>query len=91
MEGPGFGYTAAMATDSDTRQQLHRLIDQLSENQLGEAAKILEHLGNPPLDSLLREIPGAQPPDCWPPQYANFAPLPVAGEPPSERLIRERR
>jgi hypothetical protein len=32
-----------------------------------------------------------QMPDHWPPCYPDVEPMPVAGEPPSDQLIRDRR
>jgi hypothetical protein len=43
-----------------------------------------------PFAAILREIPGLQVPDHWPPRYPDIEPLTVAGEPASEQLIRER-
>ncbi len=44
-----------------------------------------------PLWDRLKRIPGAHLPHHWPPQFAEFEPLHMEGEPVSEQLIRERR
>ena len=44
-----------------------------------------------PLWQCLKSIPGIRLPDHWPPQYPDFEPIAIEGEPLSEQLIRERR
>ena len=80
-----------MATASDARQELHQLVDQLSEEQLREAANVLENLRRASFATLLRDIPGVRMPEEWPPRFTDVEPIPVSGELPSEKLIRERR
>jgi hypothetical protein len=80
-----------MAVSSDSRLHLHQLVDQLSEQQLSLAAQALETIRQNSLAAILRDIPGLQMPDHWPPRYPDVEPLTVAGEPASEQLIRERR
>jgi hypothetical protein len=79
-----------MAAASDPRLHLHQLVDQLSEQQISQAALALETIRQNSLAAILREIPGLQVPDHWPPRYPDIEPLTVAGEPASEQLIRER-
>jgi hypothetical protein len=80
-----------MAATSDTRHHLHELIDQLNEQQIGQAAQALESIRHNPLAAVLRDIPGLRMPDHWPPRYPDVEPLTVPGEPASEQLMRERR
>lgn len=81
-----------MSAVTINRQDLHRLVDQLDEQQLATAASALESIQRASLESILRGTPGLRMPDHWPPQFVEFEPLPVTtGELPSEQLIRERR
>lgn len=74
------------------QQALARTPERSPEEILEQA---LEHelvLSSPdPVWERLRAIPGIKLPQCWPPKFKQVKPLPVEGELPSERLIRERR
>ena len=80
-----------MAAHSDPRQHLHALIDELEEPLLPQAAQALADLRHSPLIAALRDAPGLQIPEHWPPRYHEVEPLTVSGESVSEQLIRERR
>ena len=55
------------------------------------AGRVDRGAASDPVWERLRMIPGVKLPDHWPPQFENFEPLHVEGEPVSEQLIRERR
>ncbi len=77
-----------------TRNELHEAIDRLNEEQVKQAMALVQQLLThkpDPLWECLKTIPGLTLPDHWPPQFAEFEPLEVEGEPASEQLIRERR
>jgi hypothetical protein len=80
-----------MAAISNLRRHLHELVDQLSEQQIPQAAHALETIRHNSLLAVLRNIPGLRIPDHWPPRYPNVEPLAVSGEPASEQLVREQR
>jgi hypothetical protein len=68
--------------------------EEILENLLDEQARRdADHSAEPAnvLWECLKSIPGIQLPAHWPPQFADFAPIPIEGEPVSEQLIRERR
>lgn len=85
------GYNMGMSASPIQRQELHRLIDELDEKLLPEAAEALQSIGKASPADMLRGISGLQMPDHWPPRFVDFEPLPVSGELPSAQLIRERR
>ncbi len=76
------------------RSELPEAIDRLNENQVGHVMAmvqgLLEKQPDPVLERLKR-IPGVELPAHWPPQFEQFEPVQVEGEPISEQLIRERR
>ena len=77
-----------------TRNELHEAIDRLNDEQAEQVMALVHQLLTQkpdPLWECLKTIPGLTVPDHWPPQFAEFEPLPVEGEPASEQLIRERR
>jgi hypothetical protein len=76
---------------SEPRVRLHQLVDELSDQQLARALAAVDSIRQDAIGAVLREIPGLQMPDHWPPSYPDVEPMPVAGEPPSEQLIRDRR
>lgn len=80
-----------MATSEQLRQDLHRLIDRLPDQQLEKITSVVREVSESSWIEILRTIPGARVPAHWPPQFEPFEPIPFEGEPPSERLIRERR
>jgi hypothetical protein len=80
-----------MADPFSSRSELHRLVDELPEEQLSAAVVTLRQLQQDAVRSTLASIPGLRMPAHWPPQFSDFEPLPFEGEPPSEQLIRERR
>ena len=80
-----------MADASSSRSELHRLLDELPEEQVAAAAAALAELQRDALRSTLSSIPGLHVPDHWPARFPEFEPLPFDGEPPSEQLVRERR
>ena len=66
------------------------ILEQLLDEQARrDAAQLTEPTD--PLWKCLERIPGIRLPAHWPPQYPEFDPIPVEGEPVSEQLIRERR
>jgi hypothetical protein len=76
---------------SEPRVRLQQLIDELSDQQLPRAVAAVDSIRHDAIGAVLREIPGLQMPDHWPPCYPDVEPMPVAGEAPSEQLIRDRR
>ncbi len=76
---------------SEPRVRLHQLVDELSDQQLARAVAAIETILHDAIGAVLRNIPGLQMPDHWPPCYPDVEPMPVAGEPPSDQLIRDRR
>ena len=80
-----------MATASDPRQHLHSLVDQLTDQQLPQAAQALEAIQRASLEAALRTIPGLRIPDKWPPHYPTVEPVSLPGESVAEQLIRDRR
>jgi hypothetical protein len=80
-----------MATSSDLRIEVHKVVDQLNEEQLAQAAQVLGAISHDSLEAILRDIPGLRMPEHWPPRFPEVEPLVVSGEPASEQLVRERR
>jgi hypothetical protein len=77
--------------EATPRSALHRLLDELPEEQVPAALSVLKQLQRDALRATLASIPGLAVPNQWPPHFSDFQPLPFEGEPPSEQLIRERR
>jgi hypothetical protein len=80
-----------MAASSDFPQRLHRLVDQLEDQQLSLAADALDTVHENSMVAVLRDVPGIRMPDHWPPRFPDVEPLTVSDEPASEQLIRDRR
>jgi len=78
-------------TNMMTREQVHEAIDRLDEGQLDEVRTVLEKISATDPRERWRRIPGLQMPDRWPPDFGDFQPLKLDGEPVSEQLIRDRR
>ncbi len=74
-----------------SREDLHRAIDQLSEDQLRQVSAVVERLLQPDWWQRLARIPGVRMPAEWPGQFENVERVRVEGELVSEQLIRERR
>lgn len=66
--------------------------EQIVEQALGEHFRTQRSFLVPdPVGEKLKGIPGIKLPAHWPPNFPQFDPLLVEGEPVSEQLIRERR
>jgi hypothetical protein len=74
-----------------TKDQVHEAIDRLTDDQLNQVRAVLEQLSAGDPRGRWRNIPGIRLPAVWPPDYGDFRPVEVPGEPVSEQLIRERR
>jgi len=71
---------------SSPEQILERLLDEQARREAGQTTEPAD-----PLWQCLKSILGIRLPTHWPPQFAEFDPIPVEGEPVSQQLIRERR
>lgn len=80
-----------MNQSNPSRATLHQLLDELPEEQMSAAFAALTQVQQDTLRSTLASILGLRLPAHWPPQFADFEPMPYEGEAPSEQLIRERR
>lgn len=65
--------------------------EQILEQALAEQANRDPADSPDPVWECLKSIPGVRLPDHLPPQFQDFEPIHVEGEPISEQLIRERR
>jgi len=65
---------------------LEQLLDEQARRDAAEPSEPTD-----PVWGCLKRIPGIRLPAHWPPQYPEFEPIPIEGEPVSEQLIRERR
>jgi hypothetical protein len=74
-----------------SREELHRTIDDLDEEQLRQVKGAVEGILGDDLRRHLSRIPGVQVPANWPPRFDLVERLRVEGEPMSEHLMRERR
>lgn len=74
-----------------TKEQVHEAIDRLNDEQLNKVQAVLEQLSTEDPRERWRSIPDLRVPEEWPPDYGDFEPVKLDGEPVSERLIRERR
>lgn len=73
------------------REELSRVIGQLSQDQLEEVMKVVQELLTGDQLEKLRRTPGVLVPAQWPSRFPKVEKLVVEGEPVSEQLIRERR
>ncbi len=78
-----------------TKEQIHRAIDQLTDEQLMPVVDLLEGQSRSSIEdpdlAALKAIPGIRLPAQWPPRFEHFELIEVEGEPVSEQLVRERR
>ena len=74
-----------------TKEQMHKVIDRLTEEQLNKVAAVLKELEGEDPRERWKSIRGLRVPEEWPPDYGEFEAVRVEGEPVSEQLIRERR
>jgi len=73
------------------REELHRTIDELDEEQLKQVKGAVEGILGDDLRRRLGRISGVQLPVNWPPRFNLVERLRVSGEPMSDHLVRERR
>ena len=74
-----------------TKEQMHKVIDRLTEEQLNKVEAVLEQLDTEDPRERWKTIPGLRVPEEWPPRFGKVERLQVEGESASEQLIRERR
>lgn len=74
-----------------SREELHRAIEQLSEDQLRQVSVVVEGLLHPDWRRRLAGIPGVRMPAEWPGKFERVDRVRVEGELVSEQLMRERR
>lgn len=74
-----------------SREELHRAIEQLSDDELRQVSAVVERLLQPDWGRRLAGIPGVRVPAEWPGKFESVERVRVEGELVSEQLIRERR
>lgn len=74
-----------------TKEQVHEVIDRLTEEQFNKVQAVLEELDAEDPRERWKAIPGLRTPAHWPPRFGKVERLQVEGELASEQLIRERR
>ncbi len=74
-----------------TREELYRLIENLTEEQLRWVLEEVKPIIGVDPFSDLRAVPGLKLPEHWPPRFGSFEPMTAEGDLPSRQLIRVRR
>jgi hypothetical protein len=72
------------------REEINEVLQDLDDEQLQQVLQAIKPIVNDPFAGL-RGVPGIHLPEHWPPEFEEFEPIKVEGEPVSEQLIRERR